>query len=128
MANQTYVDRCPIAVAQTGGFGTYPHPYNNAFTTVDVAEVFNAAEVTAWGVLIVSTNATAVSAGIGQNDPTYGQGMITAYGTYLASVLAAAKTAAYTPGTATNGVIPNGIWDWLYNATALNGTILAPGT
>jgi hypothetical protein len=129
MANMTYVNRCPLAVAATGGLGSYPAPGNNRFATVDPAQVFNAAEVTAWNVLIVAANAAAVTAGYGQNDPGYGQGMITNYGTYLASVLAAAKTAGYTPGTAAVGSItPNGIWTWLYNATALNGTILAPGT
>ena len=90
--------------------------------------MFNAAEVTAWNVLIAAANSAAITAGYGQNDPGYGQGLITNYGTYLASVLSAAKTAGYTPGTAANGVLPNAIWTWLYNATALNGTILAPGT
>ena len=129
MANMTYVNRCPQAIAATGGLGSYPAPDNNRFTTVDPAQVFNAAEQTAYTVMVTSANATAVSSGIGQNDPAYGQGLITAYGTYLASVLSAAKTAGYTPGTAAVGnITPNGIWTWLYNATALNGTILAPGT
>ncbi|HEV8032024.1 MAG TPA: hypothetical protein VGP42_13490 [Stellaceae bacterium] len=58
-----------------------------------VAAAYNAAEVTAW------TTACSSAAPSGSTDP--------AEATYLASCLAAAKTAGYTPGTQTGGVGAN---------------------